>query len=362
MALWMEDHAQIMVATNAFGMGIDKPNVKTVMHVQIPENIENYYQEVGRGGRNGQKAFGILLLSPNDEAQATSLQNKSIVDKKELLNIYVKLCNHLQIGYGEGFEETFDFNIQQFCNKYSLSVLKAYQAIQFLDRQSVLVFSQNFTDKTQIQFLWESKEVIRYCSLNPEDETVILNILRTYPGIYELNLLINRKLIAKKAQTTENEVTKVLEKIAAKQMISMNITTNDSNIMMLTAREDEYTINRISKQLAHYNQIKTKQLQDMIAFVVNDENCKSSQILTYFGEKNNLNCGICNVCLSKKSQQKIKVELTDYILDILQLSPHNSREIQKKIKITDEDLMIALQFLLEKNQIELSHNNQYRII
>ena len=157
-------------------------------------------------------------------------------------------------------------------------------------------------------------------------------------------------------------MTKVLEKIAAKQMISMNITTNDSNIMMLTAREDEYTINRVSKQLAHYNQIKTQQLQDMIAFVLNDENCKSSQILTYFGEKNNLHCGICNVCLSKKNQQKIKVELTDYILDILQLAPQNSREIQKKIKITDEDLMIALQFLLEKNQIELSHNNQYRII
>jgi ATP-dependent DNA helicase RecQ len=361
MALWMEDKAQVMVATNAFGMGIDKPNVKTVIHVQIPENIENYYQEVGRGGRNGQKAFGILLLSPNDISQAENLQNKSTVDKKELLDIYVKLCNHLQIGYGEGFEETFDFNIQQFCNKYNLLMAKVYPAIQFLDRQSIFVFSQNFSDKTEIQFLWESKEVIRYCSLHPEEAPVILNILRTYPGIYDLNLIINRTLIAKKAQTDEGLVHQILEKISALKMISLHTTTHDSTILMLSAREDTYTINRVAKQLNQYNQLKNKQLQDIIAFVSNDSDCKSSQILTYFGEKNKLVCGICNVCLHKKTKKGIEITLTTQMIELLRLSSMSSKEIQNKLDLTDEDLLVAIQYLLDNNQIEIGYNNQYRI-
>jgi ATP-dependent DNA helicase RecQ len=361
MSLWMQDEMQIMVATNAFGMGIDKPNVKTVMHVQLPENIENYYQEVGRGGRNGQKAFGILLLGPDDIQHSKHLFEKSLVDKKELLNIYIKLCNHFQVGYGEGFEEVFDFNLQQFCSKYNLSVTKVYQALKFLDQQSVFSFSQNATDQTQIQFLWESKEVIRYCSLNPDDEPIILNILRTYPGIYELKLLINRNLIAKKSLVSEPEVVKLLEKLASKGIISMSLTSHDAKIMMLTAREDAYTINRISKQLEQYNRIKEKQLADMTAFVLNDDVCKSAQILTYFGEKNQLKCGICHVCLNEKRNADIQILWINQIMEVLKTETLNSKELQKKIKIRDEDLISVLKHLLENNQIELCQNNQYRI-
>lgn len=361
MNLWMQDQVQVMVSTNAFGMGIDKPNVKTVIHVQIPENIENYYQEVGRGGRNGQKAFGVLLLGPNDIENAKHLLEKSLVDKRELLNIYIKLCNHFRVGYGEGFEESFEFNLQQFCNKYDLSVVKVYQALQFLDKQGVFSFIQNDADKTEVQFLWESKEIIRYCSLNTEDEPIILNLLRSYPGIYELKLKINKNTIAKKSLVTEADVSKLLEKLYSKGIISMTTTSNDAKIMMLTAREDSYTINRVSKQLEQYNQLKNKQLLDMVAFVSNDEVCKSAQILSYFGEKNNLKCGICHVCLSQMKSPKMSISLANKVLDLLTVDVLNSKEIQQKIKINDNDLIITLQNLLEDNKIELCDNNQFRL-
>ncbi|HEU4496249.1 MAG TPA: ATP-dependent DNA helicase RecQ, partial [Flavobacterium sp.] len=130
MELWMQEEVQAMVATNAFGMGIDKPNVKTVVHIQLPENLENYYQEAGRGGRNGEKAFAVLLNSPADIQSSESQILNNLADKKFLNEVYARLCSFLQIAYGEGINEQFAFNINQFCVQYNFPVLKTYNALQ----------------------------------------------------------------------------------------------------------------------------------------------------------------------------------------------------------------------------------------
>jgi ATP-dependent DNA helicase RecQ len=167
MQLWMEEKVQVIVATNAFGMGIDKPNVKTVIHIQLPENIENYYQEAGRSGRNGEKAFAVLLTSPSDSIQAESQFINILPDKAFLTSVYIKLCNYFQIAYGEGINEEFMFNLNHFCHKYSFPTLKTFNTIRFLDSQGIITLSQEFSEKITMQFLIESKEVIRYTSLNP---------------------------------------------------------------------------------------------------------------------------------------------------------------------------------------------------
>ncbi|MBU2060702.1 MAG: ATP-dependent DNA helicase, partial [Bacteroidetes bacterium] len=182
MNLWMQDEAQVIVATNAFGMGIDKADVKTVIHIQLPENLENYYQEAGRAGRNENKAFAVLLTNPSDIIQAENQFLNILADKTFLNSIYKKLCTYLQIAYGEGINEQFAFNLNHFCTKYNFPVLKTYNAFQFLDRQGVITLSQEFSEKISLQFIISSKEVIRYSSLNPNDEEIILTILRTYPG------------------------------------------------------------------------------------------------------------------------------------------------------------------------------------
>ena len=361
MQLWMNEAATVIVATNAFGMGIDKANVKTVIHIQLPENLENYYQEAGRAGRNGEKAFAILLTSPSDNIQAENQFINILPDKKFLNLMYVKLCNYFQIAYGEGINEQFTFNLHHFCLKYGFPTLKTYNAMQFLDRQGIINLSQEFSEKITMQFLIPSKEVIRYMSLNPNDEEIILAILRTYPGIYEMQTAFNLPLIAKKSNHNETEVQAVLQKLKAKEIINYQSKNNDSTLIFNEVREDERTISRVSKYLENQNQLKKEQLQSVLNYVSDKKACKNKLILLYFGEKTDVDCGICSYCITKKNKQKDNTSLASAIVTLLQSENLNSRDIQNRTKNNSEEVIAVLQYLLENNTILVKPNNKYTL-
>jgi ATP-dependent DNA helicase RecQ len=361
MQLWMQEEAQVIVATNAFGMGIDKANVKTVIHIQLPENIENYYQESGRAGRNGEKSFSVLLTSPSDIFQAENQFIRNLPDKAFLNTMYIKLCNYFQIAYGEGINQQFAFNLNHFCLRYEFPAVKTFNALQFLDRQGVINLSQEFSEKISMQFLIPSKEVIRYISLNPNDEEIILTILRTYPGIYEMQTPFNLQLIAKKSNHKENEVHAVLQKLKEKDIIEYHSKNNDATLIFNEIREDERTINRVSKYLEKQNQLKKEQLKAVLFYVNEKKTCKRKLILDYFGEKTETDCGICSYCISKKTQKGDIAALSKEILTILKTEDLNSREIQNRTKNNSDDLIFALQELLEKEYLIINSNNKYSI-
>ncbi|MEY4461952.1 MAG: hypothetical protein RLY98_492 [Bacteroidota bacterium] len=361
MALWMQEEAQVIVATNAFGMGIDKANVKTVIHIQLPDNIENYYQESGRAGRNGEKAFAILLTSPSDTLQAENQFLSNLPDKAFLNSIYIKLCNYFQIAYGEGINEQFAFNLNHFCLKYNFPTLKTYNAIQFLDRQGIISLSQEFSEKIKLQFLIPSKEVLRYISLNPNDEEIMLTMLRAYPGIYEMQTAFNLDFIAKKSNHTSIEVQAVLQKLKEKNIIEYQAKNNDASLLFNEIREDERTINRVAKYLERQNQLKKEQLQSVIHYINEKQICKNRLVLDYFGEKTATDCGICSYCIGKKKKVKNTSSLAATILSVLQTEELNSREIQERIQTDTETVIEILQQLLEQEQIVIKANNKYTI-
>jgi len=361
MQLWMEEKAQVIVATNAFGMGIDKANVKTVIHIQLPENIENYYQEAGRAGRNGDKAFAVLLTSPSDIIQTKSQFIHVLPDKPFLNAMYIKLCNYFQIAYGEGIDEQFTFNLHHFCLKYGFPTIKTFNAMRFLDGQGVITLSQEFSEKITLQFLISSKEVIRYKSLNPNDEEIILAILRTYPGVFEMQTAFNIQLIAKKSNHSEAEIQAVLQKLKQKEIINYHSKNNDATLIFNEVREDDKTINRVSKYLERQNQLKKEQLQSVLYYIKEKNICKSKIILDYFGEKETTDCGICSYCITKTKGKKDIPSLSKKIIALLQTEDLNSREIQNKIKTSTDDVIFALQQLLENDSIIIQKNNKYTL-
>ncbi len=361
MALWMEEKVQVIVATNAFGMGIDKANVKTIIHLHLPQNLENYYQETGRAGRNGEKAFAILLNNPTDVLHAESQFLAVLPDKAFLNLIFTKLCAFFQVAYGEGLDEQFSFNFNTFCSKYNLPTLKTYNAIQFLDRQGILTLSQEFSEKITLQFCIPSKEVIRYISLNPNDAEIMLTILRTYPGIYEMQTAFNPHLIAKKSNSTENTVLEVIQKLKEKDIIDYNANTNDASLTFNEIREDERTINRVAKYLQAQNQLKLQQLQAVIAYCNEYNSCKQKQLLLYFGEKRQEDCGSCSYCMSKSHHAIRPESVTEKILEALKTQAYNSRDLQTITQFDQDTIIFALQSLLENDTICIQSNNLYSL-
>lgn len=361
MKLWMDNKAGVIVATNAFGMGIDKPDVKTVIHIQLPENLENYYQESGRAGRNGEKSYAVLLVNSSDALIAKNQFLQVLPDKKFLAEVYKRLNSYLRIAYGEGVDETFPFNLNEFCQKYQLPVTKAYNALRFLDGQGILTLSKEFSQKITIQFIVPSREVMRYISLNPADEELLLAILRNYTGIFEMETSINIMLILKKAKKTENELLALLERLAKQGIIHFRSTGSDSSLTFNEIREDDHTINRISKYLESQNAIKLRQFEAVINYVTCTTKCKSRLILEYFNEMSNSDCGTCSYCISLKKTEMSIAECAQAIVKQLQHAALSSRDLESMLGLTPQQTINALQLLVENEKIRINLNNQYTL-
>ncbi len=362
MQLWMEEKAQVIVATNAFGMGIDKPNVRSVIHIQLPENLENYYQETGRAGRDGQKSFAVMLANPSDIIQSKNQYIEALPDRAFLKAAYSKLNSYLQIAYGEGIDTTHPFNFNDFCRQYGLHPTKTYNALQFLDRQGILTLSREFSEKVYVQFLIPGKEVIRYNSLNPADEEMMLAIVRNYAGVFDMETALNVSQLSKKAKVSEEEFTNLLQRLQQKEIISYRSTGNDSTITFNEIREDELTINRIAKYLEKQNEIKIQQLDAVIHYMTDATHCKSRLLTEYFGEDTQEDCGMCSVCINRKKTIRKPEDTAKEVLGLLKNSAAGSREIEQELKLSAHETIAALQLLLDNNFIKINNNNQYSII
>lgn len=360
---WMNNQKEIMVATTAFGMGIDKPDVKTVFHINLPESLESYYQEAGRAGRNNDNAFAILLTNKSDEQRLKNQFINTLPSIDFIKLVYRKLCNYFQISYGEGEFSSHQFNFNTFCKTYDFKTTQTFNTLQILDRNSIIKLSQQFNYKSTLQFTISNSALFAYLERHKHVELIVKSILRTYGGIFEHALAINLSLIASKIGATEKQIIAVLQQLDKDDIVEFIYSNTDSEIIFLQPREDDKTINRIVTIVEQQQELKRLQVDAVLDYIKNDSVCKQRQLLNYFGEDTNTTCGKCCVCLanSKTSKSTDLKTIQNHIISILTDKNCNSRQLVEELPYCDTEIFEVLKLLLEYHIIETTASNTYKI-
>lgn len=360
---WLDGKFPVMVATNAFGMGIDNPSVRYVIHIQLPESLESYFQEAGRAGRDNNTAYAYILYNDYDKV----LIKKQFIDSqpslKELKTFYRTLNSFFQISYGEGefTEHSFDFN--EFCQVYKFNSIKVYNGLNTLDRLGIIQLSKQFGRKSIVKFLISSEEILTYFEKDALCSIIGKTILRLYGGIFEIPTPLNLDLIASKTGQSISVIVLQLKKMERDAVIDLKLHETDATITFLVPREDEKTINSISKEIKTFIEKKEMEVASVLNYLENEKECKSIQLVRYFGENNAEPCGICSVCANqnKTTSKKESRIISEKILLLLEESEMNSRELSERLIFTEDKILFVLQQLQDINKIKINSKNQYYI-
>lgn len=361
---WMTEKTPVMIATNAFGMGIDKSNVRTIIHYNIPNSIENYIQETGRAGRDHQKSVAYLLKNESEINNIKSQFIKNTAQVQDILEVYKKLNQYFRLPYGDIVSDWFDFDITDFCRIYNLDYLSSFISIKTLEREGVLALSSSFYNRSEIYFKANNHQVLEYSETHQELGALIKIILRNYGGLFENKSAINIGMIAAKLNTSKNHIIQNLNLLNQDNIIDFKASNTQVQLQFLLPREDELTINKISKNILSYNKHQADKLKAIINFTNNKSVCRVKLILDYFGENMIADCGICDICQSKKNK-KTKVnykEIALAIVNLLKLEGElDSKTIVSKLNLPDKYVLTTLQLLLENNKILVNSRHHFKL-
>ena len=324
---WQEDKVRVIVATNAFGMGIDKPDVRVVIHADCPDSIEAYFQEAGRAGRDGQKAYAVLLFSGGDQVKLQKRIGDTFPDLDEVREVYDHLAYFYQIAVGSGFNAVFDFPIDKFCANFHHFPTRVLSALKILQRAGYLDFKEEADCHSRLRFCLERDDLYQLHGNPPTEDRVIVALLRNYSGLFNDFCYIDESFIAQQTDLARPELYLVLKELDRKHIVNYIPEKSTPMIHYLQRREESRFLEFPPMVYAELKQRFEERIEKMIAYATSDNKCRSRMLLRYFGEETSHDCGQCDVCLDRKGNSVAPERLHEASRKILSLladgQPHH---------------------------------------
>ena len=354
---WQKSPNGVMVATNAFGMGIDKPDVRFIIHYDLPESPEAYFQEAGRAGRDGRKAYAVLLYQQSDINRLRESLETDFPAPNYIRNVYRAICNYYQIPVGSGQDCQYDFDLEKVCNSYGLNAYMVFRSLTFLEREGLICLPDHNELQSRLYITIGKEELYRFQLAHRDIGDMLTAILRLYGGLFTDFTPISESVIAQRCGKTETQVYNMLKELNRLQIAEYRPKTIKPQIIFTSPRidiKDIYVSDRNYKDLKNAAE---KRREAMIAYAENDGECRSRQLLRYFGETQSCDCGVCDVCIAKKKTSRTRLD--DEIIDILAASPLTIKQLSERLpKIAKDELISTVRRLLDRGVLQTNQDLQ----
>lgn len=355
---WQEGTMRVMVATNAFGMGIDKPDVRLVIHMDLPDSPEAYFQEAGRAGRDGQAAYAVLLYAPKDKAQLMKRIPDTFPDKEYIRRVYEHLNYYFQMAMGDGEGCTYEFDLDEFCHRFKHFPVQADSALRILSRSGYIEYTDEQENSSRIMFTLRRDELYRLKEQGKETESVIQAVLRCYGGVFSDYVYVEETLIARQAGLTPQQVYECLKGLTQRRILHY-IPRKKTPYITYTQKRVE--CERLFFPPSVYEERKKSyeiRIKAMIEYATSEERCRSRMLLYYFGERNEHNCMRCDVCVAKHASGLKRgeyEELSRQVMELLADGAYHSVELLNSLQVNRDKLDRVVEMLLREEQLVMKN-------
>lgn len=357
--LWKNGTCRVIVATNAFGMGIDKPDVRVVAHIDLPNSPEEYFQEAGRCGRDGKKSYAVALYSDKDKLILRKRISDTFPEKEFVLGVYESLCNYLQIAVGFGEGSMHDFEINSFRERYGYSLLPLYNALKILELCGYIEYVENVDTSARLMILVDREELYRWSPTNPVDETVLECVMRSYSGLFTEYSPVQADVIARRTGLSVDEVYKSLVSISNQKIIHYIPRKQTPYIYFSAPREEQKHVSIPKTVYEDRKERFINRIDMMLKYAAHDKKCRQLILLEYFGEKGGRPCGMCDNCLKRESgeiSEREFAEIMHAIKMLLAKRKMTAKEIAGELPYKKDNVIEVLRFLSDEGYIRNDEN------